>query len=929
MQQNQSPIAAIKQICASKKMLYLSLVYTFVALCGSIAVFRSSIDLTAISILGLADINLAEYLGRDLLDILRSFMQFLFVIQIIGILPDVLTAVSFWMIRSGTAPGNEASVRINRGLIVPRLLLFAKGLGKLFMGMGALILAIFAAVTLGSATAKIGPAMLVVLVGLLIFGFFAVGAFYYMGLANILFGITRTLQTGKNVMTCGRFLRLFNWILAIVTILTAFGKAPLALITTLLEAAVYICIALLLSDIKQRMGFRTKEEAQAVFYTVLTTPAYAATADILGVARPLTPGEKADPKMVLRVIGLSFFGTKVAPIEGELVAAGEGAGKTPPAEVAPVTPSVEQPAAEPHGDEPIITHTSIGFTFSGGSSVSSAEPTTQIAAASTAQPVAVARPAVGADAAVSLLASQALCLFDARMEEIPDRYSVLGDTEYECGAGCPLPLYRVQVLKDKISEKKLLRLAFYAPSVPVVGARMNILLGGVSGEAVGIIRDLCFTEEYLGEEMRTATLGFLLPDGVAVGEVTVTSVSLADGLDWEKGSTPYAFSVQKKETVAAYESAEAVRASYACAPSISARTLALFSSSPSELAERYTLLGELKLAPAEDGPLHLQAVQMVRDGVSEKKLLRLSFYPSSLPIVGARIDIVLRNAHADIIGVIRDFSLTEEHIDADGNIQTAHLGFLLPDDAASGEILVASVSLSDGLLWAKGSAYYSFTTEETRVVDVEHFCRTVGAEIPSEQAPNLLTYRIAKADAYVRSVCVCEGENAYLEVTCLNSGNMVIRRLSLAVTYTDANGCEISTEPVLFEAPLAPTHVTEVLRLPLPQGVKEGTLYLRVAQDSFMRPVLADSVPFATYDRMAACGAAWRRNPAAAPTTTASATPLCPTGLDTPTAGEPTLTASATPSTEPSANGGKQSVLPLVLAIAAALLSFFLIPSLY
>ena len=108
-----SPIAAIKGILGSNRLLFICIVYTVAALGNVIKAFRDRIDFEGMQFFG---ISLSDLLGAELVDMLQAVANVLFVISLspayAGLFFYCILAISppcplLKMAWAGTAPRTE------------------------------------------------------------------------------------------------------------------------------------------------------------------------------------------------------------------------------------------------------------------------------------------------------------------------------------------------------------------------------------------------------------------------------------------------------------------------------------------------------------------------------------------------------------------------------------------------------------------------------------------------------------------------------------------------------------------------------------------------------------------------------------------------------------------------------------------------------
>lgn len=495
-----SPIATIKGIFGSSKILFICIVYTIAVIGNVVQKFEDRIDFEGMEFFG---IKLSDVIGAELVGMLQTVSNVLFTISLISLMPMVLMAVGYWLIKKGAGEGNGNTRCALVALDFFKYNLLYQAFMKISLAFGALVLGLFGAVSLFSAgSAGIGLLVLVavVLVDLVLLLLFR----YYTNFTSMLVGVSNTLRTGVNLVTRSRMVMTFNIISAIWIILTSLGNGIIAILAAVADALCLIFINRCFNDYENECGYANKDENAAVMERIKTDPALARTASALGITQ-ITPEQAADgvkPTLSFKGIANLLFGLSIAPID----------------EVDLSSPTYDDRSGEnrPSGSQV------------GGSAYT---------------------PPAKPNGPVREAEYRVLSLFDNDVEQLDRRYSLLGSTSFGSAAACPVMLKSAAVVKDQVSEKSILRLAFNNASVCAIKKVCLDIVPKTNADApICIYKNVALTFDTpaaSGEDFG-ACFGVILPDDATCGSVKITYVEFDDGLYWDKQSAENDFVTDEK-----------------------------------------------------------------------------------------------------------------------------------------------------------------------------------------------------------------------------------------------------------------------------------------------------------------------------------------------------------------------------------------------
>ena len=491
-----SPIAAIKGIFGSSKILFICIVYT-ISVIGNIAQkFEDRIDFEGMSIFGF---SLSELLGAELVGMLQTVANALFVISLISLLPMVLITVGYWLIRKGAGEGNGNTRCALIALDFFKYNLLYQACMKAILMFLVGVLGIFGAY-LGFSSGSAGIGLLVIIAAAVVIGVLVLMFKYYTGFISMLLGVSNTLRTGINLVTRSKIVFVFNVLSAVWMVLTALGGGFFSIVAAVAGALCLIFINRCFMDFEQIYGYADADETTAVVKRIRTEPALAKTADALGIVQ-VTPEEDAagvkKPMSFMGIVKL-FFGLSIAPIdEAEL---SEEVVCTDVNDTDRYTPSKQKQTFHTPG-------------------------------------------------ALKEIGSKVLPLFDSDISVIDARYEALGSTELDKAIGCPVTIGCAAVLKDSVSEKKILRLKLENTSVCAV-KKIIVEITTENNDAGSrhIIKNvaLSFESAIVSGGVFGANFGTVLPDDATCGSVKITCVEFDDGLCWDKNSDAVQFFTDEK-----------------------------------------------------------------------------------------------------------------------------------------------------------------------------------------------------------------------------------------------------------------------------------------------------------------------------------------------------------------------------------------------
>ena len=497
MEKKYSPSQALKQVLSSGMLTFICVVFTIAAAAGIGDAFANRIDLTQLSIAGF-DLDLGQLLGSEIGSILGTISNVIFAITLIGLLPTVLTAVAFWLVKTGAKEG-EGKIKLS---LLGFNLFKIKFFYEVIMAILALILigiiGIF--VLIGSFSSGSGTAIGVVVVCLaLVIGYFGIYYRYNLNFLFMLMGASNSLRTNANLLTKSGMVIGFNYVGAIFIFIGSFGNGFWGLAAGICKGLCIIFVNRLFASYDQLCGYATKEDVKAIMERVKTDPALERTALALGVARDYTPEAEQKPS-IMGVMKNLMFGTSIAYIDDET----------------PYTPA-ENTATAP-----------AAATYANRSAPAQQKTYTR-----------------AADITDELTARH-LALFTKNEVIADNRYQICGERAY-AQSGDPVAVSWAQVVVDGISEKKILRIAF-SNNAPITVKEIKFTVTPKTNEssALGIFKNVTLACAAETGSTFGAEYGLILPDNTTCGSIKVTYVEFADGMFRDKEGGEVFFSTKEK-----------------------------------------------------------------------------------------------------------------------------------------------------------------------------------------------------------------------------------------------------------------------------------------------------------------------------------------------------------------------------------------------
>ncbi len=477
-----NPLNALRKVFATKKLLFICIVFTLGALATLVSTINDSPDLTTFTVPVIEyEVNLLDYVGEEAGEILQMMTNVILVINIISILPQLLTAIALWLIRRGKVDDDASAKGACLGLSFIKVQAFYKTLTCVIYALATGIIAVVA-LLVGSRIDQSGKTVMILLgVAVLLLGYFILVITYHTKLMTMMITVTNTLRTGKNQVRRFVFVSVMNWFFAIYYFVGGFGGEIADFISGLCIALVYLFMNFVFKDYQKECGYADVDEVKRYMNALASDASRRETAVVLGFETVVTPEGEVFAPTVKGLLKKQFFGislssTRRAEAEGTLV-------------YVPVSAASSM-------DEPLFAHADF----------------------SSAQRLEVS----------------VLPLF---AETLQDRFLPLGfSMQQQCEAEGLLCVKDAEVLRDSISDTLLLRLSIRNLS-PVVasGVRISFRAESCEREALGYAEDVTVVSDIVAgtEDVMLSELGITIPQRTAKLTVTLQAFLFADGLKKE------------------------------------------------------------------------------------------------------------------------------------------------------------------------------------------------------------------------------------------------------------------------------------------------------------------------------------------------------------------------------------------------------------
>lgn len=497
-QQNKTPKSVIQAIIASKKVLFVTIVLTVIAVIAAIDVIVNRVDLAGISIFG---ISIGEIVGKEVTHILDTISTIIFVFAIIGIMPAIAQAVGFWLIKQGVKDDYASQRKMHIGFLIVKIPLYYTAVINALYGLGLIIIGLIISIQT--------EAFFIMFIALIISMYFLLITKYYMGFVEMFAGFTNTMRTGYNMVEKKTFVIVINWIAAIISFLGVFSGGFMNIILCICDGLCLIFMVSIFTDFDKAYGCQSKMELDDLRKQFMTNPAMRDVALTIGYKEnPLNPNE------LTMSLGGSYkllFGMKMP--EGS-------APRTATPRTAPARQA--QPVNRPVQQRPTY-------------------------APMRANNITTCAPApVDNDQKLDV---HLLSIFGDDMGEVDQRFSSLGKKEFRGDLECPIKPVTAQVFKDSVTEKTILRVEFVNKiNSSIKKIKYDVTPCVNDGSALGVVSgvEVAFDVAIEKDQKACAKFGLMLPDDTTNGRVKITYVEFSDGLFWDKGSNEFYFTTDSK-----------------------------------------------------------------------------------------------------------------------------------------------------------------------------------------------------------------------------------------------------------------------------------------------------------------------------------------------------------------------------------------------
>lgn len=484
------PVETIKRIVSSKKFLCIVIFLSVQCLFALISAFKVSTGLDDI-------VKLIEQILATDLSMLEEGVQVLDkimkVASLIGVLPLALICCGFWFIFVG-AKKNKKYMSI--GVLLLKIYAIWNVVTFALTALGSLIGFIALLVILS----KINSALLAIGFFVLVFivAYFLIIYLYLYKLIRMIYGIEDTIKTGKNLLYVFTFSIVWFWINGIISILGSFTGGFLEIVENIFGGLVSIFLALMFSEYKRENGLPDLNEINEINKS------------------------RRNKGFVLQVE--NGYVSEFPEATFHALKNDNGFNKAQENTV------IHNQFTQSNQQIPNTVQKAINTSLHGAQDIQINNESLQI-------------PADINDE----LSTRVLEIF-THGEMIDARYTCIGERNIIEETKCPIKVCKMQLYKDSISEKKVLRIVCdNISNVNIIGLAIKVIPHGNYNNKLGIINKAIYKfapvengKTFLGE------FGLPLPEDTTNGEIIICSIDFFDGFTWDKGSEPLVFTSKEK-----------------------------------------------------------------------------------------------------------------------------------------------------------------------------------------------------------------------------------------------------------------------------------------------------------------------------------------------------------------------------------------------
>lgn len=509
---------------ASNKFLAICILFSvslIISIISALSIQTESVDSITESVNQIVSI-LKSYVGSEfvkfaqpILKALNYIKTFIIIATVLSFIPQIVSVVAVWLMKTGSN-GNEQNVKKSiLGLNVYKVYCLLNIISNLTVA----IILIFIAISLIIAMILIKAPAITIIVGIMItlvvYLVLFLFAKYYGDFMNILTGITTTLRINRNCLVNSKFVIITSYIYGIYTIISGFSNGFWSIISSACMGIGIILATNFISKTATEFGAINTNNNNELYENLCYNPEYYNLATGLGIKQSTTTTDEISKKMkrtaYSKVYLKLLFGSSV--LKNDL-------DETPRDTKADIEEIIE---ATEESHLTIDTKKSTPYTTS------------------------VTKPKIK-HIPLKELDVNIINIFDSKKAELDSRFSTIGIIRSPIEISCPIKIDNILVIKDSISEKKILRMIMRNTSEEEIKrVILQIVLKTNLAKAIGVMKNVEFildeTEclDYLG-----ANYGIILPDEATNGIVKILRIDFASGLFWDKGSDDIVFTTDEK-----------------------------------------------------------------------------------------------------------------------------------------------------------------------------------------------------------------------------------------------------------------------------------------------------------------------------------------------------------------------------------------------
>lgn len=154
---------------------------------------------------------------------------------------------------------------------------------------------------------------------------------------------------------------------------------------------------------------------------------------------------------------------------------------------------------------------------------------------------------------------------------------------------------------------------------------------------------------------------------------------------------------------------------------LQAKVIKLFDADAEVLSDSFVVLGKETYTEKKDNPASVVALQVVKDSISERKILRCTVRNHSSAVVSSVVLQIVPVGHlGNRLGVMNDVQIDAGTVES-GQTCLSEYGVILPDAFSAADVRIVKVVFDNGLYWDRGSESCTIASFEKKTFDKKLF----------------------------------------------------------------------------------------------------------------------------------------------------------------------------------------------------------------